>query len=53
MVAVLGRLQVPSDVSVVVIMGYRLISFWLPTLLGFAAAAYLSGRLFSGKKHSS
>ena len=35
-------LQVPNGVSVVVILGYRLLSFWLPSLLGFAAAAYLS-----------
>jgi uncharacterized protein (TIRG00374 family) len=39
-------LQVPSSISVVVIMGYRLFSLWLPTILGFLAAAYLSGRLF-------
>jgi len=45
MVALYDSLQVPNAVSVVVILGYRLFSFWLPTLLGFAAAAYLSGRL--------
>jgi uncharacterized protein (TIRG00374 family) len=38
-------LKVPSDISVVVIMGYRLFSFWIPTILGFLAAAYLSGKL--------
>ncbi len=42
MVALYDSLQVPNNVSVVVIMGYRLFSFWLPSLLGFAAAAYLS-----------
>ena len=41
MVALYDSLQVPNDISVVVILGYRLFSFWLPTLLGFAAAAYL------------
>jgi hypothetical protein len=41
MVAVYTSLQVPNGISVVVILGYRLISFWLPTLLGFIAAAYL------------
>jgi glycosyltransferase 2 family protein len=51
MVAVFSRLHVPSAVSVVVIMGYRLFSFWLPTMIGFVAAAYLSGNLFSGKKN--
>lgn len=44
MVALYDSLKVPNPVSVVVILGYRLFSFWLPTLLGFAAAAYLSGK---------
>ena len=44
MVALCESLNVPDAVCVVVILGYRLFSFWLPTLLGFAAAAYLSGR---------
>jgi glycosyltransferase 2 family protein len=44
MVAIYDSLKVPDAVSVVVILGYRLFSFWLPTLLGFAAAAYLSGK---------
>ncbi|MCB8968968.1 MAG: UPF0104 family protein [Ardenticatenaceae bacterium] len=34
-------LGVPNNVIVVVILGYRLISFWLPTLLGFPVALYL------------
>jgi uncharacterized protein (TIRG00374 family) len=42
MVAFYTSLKVPNPVSVVVILGYRLFSFWLPSLLGFAAAAYLS-----------
>jgi uncharacterized protein (TIRG00374 family) len=45
MVAFYDSLQVPNAVSVVAILGYRLFSFWLPTLLGFAAAAYLSRKL--------
>ena len=49
MVAIYDSLMVPNAVSVVVILGYRLFSFWLPTLLGFAAAAYLSGK-FPGSK---
>ena len=44
MVALYDSLRVPNPVSVVVFLGYRLFSFWLPTLLGFAAAAYLSGK---------
>ncbi len=42
MVALYNSLQVPNELSVVVVLGYRLISFWLPTILGFAAAAFLS-----------
>lgn len=42
MVAMYDSLQVPNGVSVVVILGYRLLSFWLPSILGFAASAYLS-----------
>jgi glycosyltransferase 2 family protein len=49
MVAIYDSLKVPNAVSVVVILGYRLFSFWLPTLLGFAIAAYLSGKLPSPK----
>jgi uncharacterized protein (TIRG00374 family) len=41
MVALYDSLQVPNSVSVVVILGYRLVSFWIPTLFGFAAASYL------------
>jgi uncharacterized protein (TIRG00374 family) len=44
MVALYDSLKVPNEVSVVVILGYRLFSFWIPSLLGFAAAAYLSGK---------
>lgn len=50
MVALYDSLQVPNAVSVVVILGYRLFSFWLPTLLGFAAATYLSGKSSSTKR---
>jgi glycosyltransferase 2 family protein len=46
MVALYDSLHVPDDISVVVILGYRLLSFWLPTLLGFVAASYLSGKSF-------
>jgi uncharacterized protein (TIRG00374 family) len=46
MVAMYDSLQVPNGISVVVILGYRLISFWLPSLLGFAATAYLRRKSF-------
>lgn len=42
MVAVYDSLNVPNEISVVVILGYRLISFWLPTLVGFMGAMILS-----------
>ncbi len=35
------NLDIPASVSVVVVLGYRLISFWLPSLLGFIVAAFL------------
>lgn len=41
MAALYTGLGVPSAVTVVVVLGYRLISFWLPSLLGFPIAAYL------------
>ena len=44
-------LGVPDAISVVVVMCYRLFSFWIPTILGFGAAAYLSGKLFHPHKH--
>jgi uncharacterized protein (TIRG00374 family) len=49
MMAMYDSLKVPNEISVVVILGYRLFSFWLPSLLGFAAAAYLSGKSFSAE----
>jgi hypothetical protein len=42
MAAIQTSLGVPSQISVVVILVYRLFSFWLPTLLGFAAMGYLN-----------
>ena len=50
MVSVLTKLEVAKEISVVVIMGYRLFSMWLPTVVGFVAAAYLSGKLFHPAK---
>jgi uncharacterized membrane protein YbhN (UPF0104 family) len=41
MAALYGSLGVPPAVTVVVILGYRLISFWLPSLLGFPLVLYL------------
>jgi uncharacterized protein (TIRG00374 family) len=44
MTAVYTSLGIPNSTSVVVILGYRLFSFWLPSLLGFAVAGYLQER---------
>ena len=41
MVAIYTSLGVPGAISVVVILSYRLLSFWIPSLLGFAVAVYL------------
>lgn len=53
MVALYGSLGVPNEVSAVVILGYRLISFWIPSLLGFAAAAYLGSGASKSKESQS
>jgi uncharacterized membrane protein YbhN (UPF0104 family) len=41
MVALYEALGVPSGVAVVVILSYRLLSFWIPVLLGFPLAVLL------------
>lgn len=41
MTAIYVSMGVPNDVTVVVILGYRLISFWIPILIGFPIALYL------------
>jgi hypothetical protein len=44
MTATYVSLGVPTDVAVVGVLAYRLISFWLPTLAGVPIAAYLQTR---------
>ena len=41
MAALYTGLGVPGPVAVVVILGYRMFSFWIPTFIGFPLAAYL------------
>lgn len=41
MAALYNGLGVPSATTVVVILGYRLLSFWIPSLSGFPVAAFL------------
>ncbi len=43
MVALYSGLGIAPATAVVVVLGYRLISFWIPTILGFPIAAYLQG----------
>ena len=42
MAAIFKSLGVPGEVSAVVIIGYRLVSFWMPMILGFFASGLLS-----------
>jgi hypothetical protein len=41
MAALYAGLGIPDATTVVVVLGYRLISFWVPSLSGFPIAAYL------------
>jgi uncharacterized protein (TIRG00374 family) len=41
MAALYNGLGVPSAVTVLVILAYRIVSFWVPTLLGFPLVVYL------------
>jgi uncharacterized protein (TIRG00374 family) len=41
MVALYHSLNIPSHIVVVVVLAYRFLSFWLPTLLGIVLAPYL------------
>lgn len=41
MAALYTSLGVPSTTTVIVVLGYRFISFWLPSLSGFPIAAFL------------
>jgi uncharacterized protein (TIRG00374 family) len=41
MAAIYTNLGIPGSISVVVILSYRLFSFWIPSVLGFAVTGYL------------
>ena len=41
MVAIYSSMGIPTSLSVVVILVYRLFSFWLPSIIGFAVIEYL------------
>jgi uncharacterized membrane protein YbhN (UPF0104 family) len=48
MAALYAALGVSSSVVVVAVLGYRLLSFWIPVALGFVLAAWLDRTLPSG-----
>jgi uncharacterized protein (TIRG00374 family) len=52
MAALYGGLGVPNGVTVVVILSYRVLSFWLPSLLGFPVILFLQ-RMGREAEHSS
>jgi len=41
MAAIYTGIGVPGPITVVVVLGYRMFSFWIPTLIGFPIAFYL------------
>lgn len=49
MVRLYTALGVPESVAVVVVLAYRVLSFWVPTLIGFPVAAYLTRDAAQGK----
>jgi hypothetical protein len=51
MVALFSNLTKQSQISLVGTLGYRLFSFWIPTILGFFAAGYLSRHNFRRPKN--
>ncbi len=44
MTALFSSLGIPSHIAVVAVLGYRLISFWIPSISGFPIAGYLQSR---------
>lgn len=41
MATIYGNIGVPDPITVVVILIYRIVSFWIPTIIGFPVAFYL------------
>lgn len=41
MAAPCNGLEIPHATTVVIVLGYRLLSFWIPSILGFPVAAFL------------
>ncbi|TJX13458.1 flippase-like domain-containing protein [Tissierella creatinini] len=49
MVGIYSNLGLPGNVCVVAVLGYRLLSFWIPSLLGFISMIYLK-KIYINKK---
>jgi glycosyltransferase 2 family protein len=48
MIGLYATLGTPTDVGFIVVLSYRVISFWIPTLLGLVAAPYLERASLQG-----
>ena len=53
MVALYGKLGVPQAVAVVVVLAYRFISFWLPSIIGFPLIVLLQNDHHKKRKRNS
>lgn len=51
MAALYHTMGVPAPITVVVILTYRIVSFWIPTILGFPLAFYLQQLALKAKKN--
>ena len=47
MVALYGKLGVTDAVAVVAVLAYRLISFWIPSIIGFPVTVYLNQKILN------
>jgi uncharacterized protein (TIRG00374 family) len=50
MIGLYATLGTPTDVGFIVVLSYRVISFWIPTLLGLVAAPYLERASLQGRQ---
>ncbi|MCC4769226.1 hypothetical protein FXV91_03095 [Methanosarcina sp. DH2] len=40
-VALYTGIELPGSIAIIVVLSYRMFSFWIPTLIGFPIAFYL------------
>jgi uncharacterized protein (TIRG00374 family) len=50
MAALYNTMGVPAPIIVIVILTYRIVSFWIPTILGFPLAFYLQQLTLQAKR---